>query len=153
MANPATSALTNTKELSQTAEATPKVLQDPSTGAEMIVSAPQWPVENDAWTHIHTEVQESAAAKDQAAHEVLFAPCHAPDPAQKKPMSDLNEAIASMQVTFDALTVGSTLDVTKVPPSLHLPRAAFGPGTPPYSPRCLILKPWNRFHPLLGSAL
>ena len=70
MAAPATSALTNTKAPSQTAETTPEVLQDSTNDAEMIDSAPQWLVEDDAWNYIHTEVQENAA-KDEVAHEVL----------------------------------------------------------------------------------
>ena len=42
MADPVTSALINTKAPSQTAETTLEDLQDPTTDAEMIDSAPQW---------------------------------------------------------------------------------------------------------------
>ena len=65
MADPMTSTLSTTKapSLTATAENTPEVPSETGTDAEMVDSAPQWLVENDAWNYIHEEVQETAAAE------------------------------------------------------------------------------------------
>ena len=102
---------------------------------EMVDSTREWPVENDAWQYLHEDVQDSAAAKEQAAHEVLMpplTPCHKMDDEQQKSMEDLNTAIASMQVTFDALAVGAPAAEKFAPTSLGPPEGAgaLGPGTP-----------------------
>ena len=102
---------------------------------EMVDSTREWPVENDAWQYLHEDVQDSAAAKEQAAHEVLMpplTPCHKMDDEQQKSMEDLNTAIASMQVTFDALAVGAPAAEKFAPTSLGSPEGAgaLGPGTP-----------------------
>ena len=77
----------------------------------------------------------SAAAKVQAAHEVLMPPltsCHKMDEEQQKTMEDLNTAIASMQVTFDALAVGAPEAEKLAPMPLGSSEGAgaIGPGTP-----------------------
>ena len=139
-------ATTKAPSHSAAAENTPEIPERTDTDAEMVDTAPQWMVENDTWHYIHTEIQEDAAAAVQAAHEVLLPPttaCHAPDPDQQQSMSDLNKTIASMQVTFDALT--------ELP---CLRRQRPSPLAPPRS-RCrwpwqgilrhrLTLKPWSR---------
>ena len=124
---------------------------------EMVDSTREWPVENDAWQYLHEDVQDSAAAKEQAAHEVLMpplTPCHKMDDEQQKSMEDLNTAIASMQVTFDALAVGAPAAEKLAPEGA----GALGPGTPEggevvssRAPGSANLTPWISRR-LLGSA-